>query len=394
MCFRGRARKRGFPRWPSRFSTYPVDSPSDVDCGSSNLAAVREAADFFAYLSEQRNFSAHTLRCYQADLVQFCQFLCALDEHGPSETRRAADLPPAESLPKDRLGQRLLSVTPADVRAFLAMLRNSEYSKATLARKLAALRSLYRHLVRVGRLSASPLAAIRTPRQDKRLPSCLDEQQVQTLLQATADAAAPQPTAPAGADGGEAEAEEPTPWLAARDRALLETIYSSGLRVSEAVGLNLEDLDRYGRMLRIRGKGKKERLVPLGSQAAAAIDAYLRLRPAVTPSPAPAGRSVRGRGQAVFLNKHGTRLSDRSARRTLEVYLRRCGISGHVTPHTLRHSFATHMLNRGADLRSVQELLGHKSIATTQIYTHLTTARLKKVYDQAHPLARQAAESK
>jgi integrase/recombinase XerC len=181
--------------------------------------------------------------------------------------------------------------------------------------------------------------------------------------------------------------------LAARDRAILETIYSAGLRVSELVGLNLQDLDVFEGTLRVRGKGKQERLAPLGRPAIEAIEDYLDLqrravevlrqeygRAGLSPTPQP--------GEALFVNRHGERITDRSVRRKLDKYLCRAGILGRVTPHTLRHSFATHMLNRGADLRSVQELLGHKSISTTQIYTHLTTSRLKAVYQKAHPLAK------
>ncbi len=246
------------------------------------------------------------------------------------------------------------------MRGYLAMMRNSDYSKATVARKLATLRSYYKFLVRTGAMAASPVSAIRTPRQDKRLPKCLDIEQIEKLL----------------------DAPDTETLLGARDRAILETLYSAGLRVSEVVGLNLEDCDEFAETLRIRGKGKKERLAPLGSKAIEAIEAYLTKR-----------QEAFGDAQVgpLFFNRHGKRLSCRSVRRKLDKYLKQTGFAPNISPHALRHSFATHMLNAGADLRSVQELLGHASLSTTQIYTHLTTRRLKEVYDRAHPLARKRA---
>jgi integrase/recombinase XerC len=238
----------------------------------------------------------------------------------------------------------------------LAMMRNSGYSKSTIARKLATLRSFYKYLVRQGQVEASPVSVVRTPRQDRRLPKCLDVGQMEALL------AAP----------------DTATLLGSRDRAILETIYSAGLRISELVGLNVEDLDEFAEALRIRGKGKKERLVPLGGKAIEAIENHLQMRRSAFGAP--------GRGP-LFVNKAGRRLTDRSIRRKLDGYLLQAGIDVHISPHVLRHSFATHMLNAGADLRSVQEMLGHESLSTTQIYTHLTTTRLKEVYDRAHPLA-------
>ena len=312
---------------------------------------------FYAYLDSERNFSVHTLRSYRADLLQFCRFLASQSlQQEPVQPLCADDLPPLEELDPAPLSQAILSVSPTVIRAYLAMLRNSEYSKSTVSRKLATLRSFYKYLVRCGDVASSPVSVIRTPKQDKRLPKCLDVQQVDDLL------AAP--------DTGTL--------LGSRDSAVLETIYSSGLRISELVGLNIEDLDEFAHALRIRGKGKKERIVPLGSKAVHAIDHYLQLRLG------PDGTRRRG---PLFVNKHGTRLSARSIRRKLDKYLAEAGIAIHVSPHTLRHSFATHMLNAGADLRSVQEMLGHQSLSTTQIYTHLTTRRLKQVYDSAHPLS-------
>jgi len=330
---------------------------------------------FMDYLENERNFSAHTIRSYAADLKQLCQFLAADGPDspragGPDSPRAATPLstpaPPAlaagqlpslDALVPGEIHRQVLAVTPVEVRAYLAMLRNSGYSKATIARKLATLRSFYRFLVKTNQLETSPAGVIRTPRQDKRLPRYLDITQIETLL------AAP----------------DAQTLLGARDLAILETIYSGGLRIGELVALNIEDLDEFSEALRIRGKGKKERLVPLGSKALQAIAAYTQKR---AESFGPARRGP------LFVNKAGKRISDRSIRRKLHKYLLSAGIDTRASPHTLRHSFATHMLNAGADLRSVQEMLGHESLSTTQIYTHLTTTRLKEVYDRSHPMAR------
>jgi integrase/recombinase XerC len=308
---------------------------------------------FLDYIDGERNFSAHTVRCYSADLVQFARYLAA----GPGEDLKADDLPPEEELDGPRVEQAMLAAEPMVVRGFLAMMRNSGYSKSTVARKLASLRSFYKHLIRTGVIEASPVSVLRTPRQDRRLPKFLDVQQIDALL------AAPDTSC----------------LLGSRDRAIIETIYSAGLRISELTGLNAEDLDELGEVLRICGKGRKERMVPLGAKAIEAIHAYLAMRKAEL------GAEPRG---ALFVNRFGRRLSDRSIRRKLDGYLLAAGIDVHISPHALRHSFATHMLNAGADLRSVQEMLGHANLSTTQIYTHITSRRLKEIYDRTHPLAK------
>ena len=316
------------------------------------LALIKE---FLTHIEAERNFSPHTVRSYCTDLEQFCRFLAA----GPSAAEMSADdLPELAEVPRGMLTERLLGLEPLTVRAYLAMMRNSGYSKSTIARKLATLRSFYKFLVRTERIESSPVSVVRTPRQDKHLPRFLDIQQMEALL------AAP----------------DATTLLGARDRAILETIYSAGLRISELVGLDLGDIDEFTGALRIEGKGRKERLVPLGGMAVEAIEAYLTMRGA---------RAGARRGGALFVNRFGKRLSARSVRRSLDKYLVIAGIAFHVSPHTLRHSFATHMLDAGADLRSVQEMLGHASLSTTQVYTHLTTRRLKDVYRRAHPLAAQ-----
>jgi integrase/recombinase XerC len=308
---------------------------------------------FLEYIDAERNFSAHTVRSYAADLLQFARYLAA----GAAEDITADDLPPEDELDAARIEPAMLAVDPLSIRGFLAMMRCSGYSKSTIARKLASLRSFYKHLVRTGRLEASPVSVLRTPKQDRRLPKFLDIRQIDALLSAP-DAAT---------------------LLGARDRAILETIYSAGLRISELTGLNVEDLDELSEVLLIRGKGRKERLVPLGRKALEAIAAYVAMRTAEFPG------QPRG---PLFVNRSGKRLTDRSIRRKLDGYLLAAGIDIHVSPHVLRHSFATHMLDAGADLRSVQELLGHQNLSTTQIYTHITTRKLKEAYDRAHPLAR------
>ena len=310
---------------------------------------------FLDYLDEQRNFSPHTIRSYANDLRQFCQFLLAPET--PDGHIAVDDLPPLEKLPVRRLKDLILNVTLTHIRAYLAMMRNTGYAKSSIARKLATLRSFYKFLVRIESVENSPVTAIRTPRQDKRLPKYLDISQVEALM----------------------GAPDTTTLLGSRDRAIFETIYSAGLRVSELTALNIEDLDEFGQAVRIRGKGKKERIGPLGSKAIEAIENYLAMRARMF------GRSKTG---PLFVSKSGKRISPRTVRRKLERCLLAAGIDTHASPHALRHSFATHMLNAGADLRSLQEMLGHKSLSTTQIYTHLTTRRLKEVYDRAHPLAR------
>jgi len=293
---------------------------------------------FLDHLDLERNFSAHTVRCYATDLRQFCAFLAG--RAGAPGGLEAA----------------LLGLTATTVRAYLAHLRTQGYHKATVARKLASLRSFYKYLVRTERIEASPVSVVRTPKQDRRLPACLDSEQIAALL----------------------EAPDPTTLGGARDRAILETLYSGGLRISELVGLNVEDVDELSEVARVRGKGRKERLVPLGSKALEALDAY---RPRRAAAGAEAGRGP------LFVNRFGRRISARSVRRRMDRHLRTAGLDAAVSPHTLRHSFATHLLNAGADLRSVQEMLGHRSLSTTQIYTHLTTRRLREVYERAHPLA-------
>jgi integrase/recombinase XerC len=311
---------------------------------------------FLDYLKLEKHFSEYTVKSYGADLIQFGQFLSG--EIGQSHAT-------ASPLVQDRtlsLDEKQVKLETTVIREFLAYLYGQNYTKSTTARKLATLRSFYKFLIRRGHLTTNPLASIRTPKQEKRLPKCLDLEQVQKLLDAPGDG----------------------DLLSARDKAMLEVLYSSGIRVSELVELEMGDIDLQEGVLRVRGKGRKDRLTPIGSQAIKALQKYLEMR-AMEPKCQNSRNASR-----VFLNKHGESLSTRSVRRKLDKYLQAAGLDPGISPHTLRHSFATHLLNNGADLRSVQELLGHQSISTTQIYTHLSTSRIKQVYDSAHPRADQS----
>ncbi len=284
---------------------------------------------FLQYLCFERGASVHTCRHYRIDLRQFFQLL---------GRRRIAD------------------IVPADVRRFIAHLSTTGRSRRSIARKLSCLRSFFRFLCREGCAERNPAAAVPTPRLEQRLPSFLDERQVVRLLNVPR------------AEG----------WRGLRDRAWLETFYSTGIRISELLGLNREDLDEFSGTILVRGKGKKERLCPIGKTALAAIQRYLAKRPAAKQLREP---------RAIFVSQQGNRLSVRQVDRLLVRYVREAQLPRTISPHSLRHTFATHLLDRGADLRSVQELLGHAGLSTTQIYTHVTAKRLKKVYDQAHPRA-------
>lgn len=315
--------------------------------------------DFLGYLKFEKRFSEHTAKCYGTDLQQFCEFLTTQAETSPAEQGSVGGgtATAVASEKTTALTELLLAVDANTVRAYLARLSERNCSRATTARKLATLRSFYKFLVKKARLSSNPVMAIRAPKQEKRLPRFLEYEQVQKLL----------------------NTPDTTNWLGARDRAILETLYSTGIRVSELVGLNMDDIDFLGEAVHIRGKGKKERISPIGSSALQAIQHYIELRNKRAQA---VGNFD---GKVLFVNKHGRRLSARSVRRKMDKYLAMGGLDSSVSPHTLRHSFATHMLNNGADLRSVQELLGHQSVSTTQIYTHVTTRKLKEIYDSAHP---------
>ncbi|MEW6307757.1 MAG: tyrosine recombinase XerC [Bacillota bacterium] len=289
---------------------------------------------FLDYLRVEKGASEHTLRSYAGDLSQFFGF-CA----------------------REGLGRDLAGVDHLTARRFLGHLVARSYARRSMARKLATLRSFFRFVCREGGLPEHPLASVSGPKLGRRLPGFLHVEEVAALLDA------PDPSHPLGL----------------RDAALLETLYAAGLRVGELVGLDLGSVSLDEGFLIAYGKGRKERLVPVGSYALRALARYLReARPSMV-----AGRPER----ALFVNSRGTRLRDRSVRRILDKYLDQTARSRKVSPHTLRHSFATHLLDAGADLRSVQELLGHVSISTTQIYAHVTQERMRAVYRRAHPRA-------
>lgn len=358
--------------FPNPASTTSAPEPAPQD---SNLPLTEQ---FVNYLRFERHFSPYTARCYGADLRQFVDYLAdrettASDSEPGSGARPAVyDIAPGRNgdsytSPRycDAVARRILAADAMLIRGFLSFLDTFGYSSATTARKIATLRSFYKWMHRRGLVETNPMLLIRTPKQTKRLPKAITVEQVDKLLSMP--------------DNRET--------LGARDRAILETLYSTGVRVSELVDLNRADLDMASQTLHVRGKGKKERIVPLGSHAMAAIRHYMTL---LEPDPRFAGVKQLAMTTAtvpLFINKNGGRLSSRSVRRKLDKYLGMAGLDPTISPHTLRHSFATHLLDNGADLRSVQELLGHQSLSTTQIYTHLSTMRLRTVYDQAHPRA-------
>ena len=291
---------------------------------------------FERYLQIERNASQLTVKSYAEDFGSLLEFFSAHIGRIPE---------PGE-------------ITITQLRAYVAYLHECQYARSTIARRLACLRSFFRYCCREGLTEHNPAKALRTPRAGRKLPHFLTTEQVAKLLEAP----------PANQPDG------------LRDRAMLESMYSAGLRVSELVGLNVPDWDRDANIFRILGKGKKERIAPVGSYAAKALDRWLEVRK-------PAGNGKPSDQKAIFLNRFGKRLTDRSVRRMIDKYLLQTGLDKITSPHTLRHSFATHLLDGGADLRSVQELLGHQSLTTTQIYTHVSTRRLRETYELAHPHA-------
>lgn len=292
---------------------------------------------FLRYLATERNASELTIKAYREDLFGLVEWLEA--------TRGGVPRPDAMS--------------PQDLRSFQAALQQAGYARSTISRKLASLRSFYRYAMRQGLAKDNPAKPLRNPRRQRKLPHVLNNKEVGALLMAP-----PSDNA-----------------MGLRDRAILETMYSAGLRVSELVALRDGDIDASQQIIRVRGKGRKERISPLGSFALRAIRRYAKQRVRD-----PKTESL-GRNAPVFVNRFGRVLTTRSVGRMLEKYIAVTGLDSRTSPHTLRHSFATHLLDRGADIRSVQELLGHKSLATTQIYTHVSAANLRQVYEKAHPRA-------
>ena len=295
-------------------------------------------ARFLKFMRVERNASELTVKSYGEDLSALSDYL--------AESRGGECPQPGE-------------ITVLDLRGYVSALSGAGYAKSTIARRLASLRSFFRFGRREGWVKHNPAKPLRNPRKGRSLPHVLSAEDLGRLLVAP----------PAGKPMG------------LRDRAILETMYSAGLRVSEVVGLNDGDLDFAAGVIRIRGKGRRERLSPVGTYATTALRRWLDVRRTADDQPDGAERPV-------FVNRFGRRLTTRSVGRMLEKYLKLTGLDSRTTPHSLRHSFATHLLDRGADIRSVQELLGHKSLVTTQIYTHISTAALRRVYEKAHPRAK------
>jgi integrase/recombinase XerC len=294
---------------------------------------------FLRYLTVERNASALTVKSYREDLATVAEYF------------EQAWGRPAET------GE----LTPVDLRGFVAAMHDAGYAKSSVARRLACLRSFFRFAQREGLVANNPAKPLRNPRPDRKLPHFLTTDEVGRLLET-----------PAASDR-----------MGQRDRAILETMYSAGLRVSETVGVNDDDLDWAAGVVRVRGKGRRERLAPIGSFAIRALRRWLAERKL---SP----RESKSKSPPVFTNKFGNRLTTRSVARMLDKQILKAGLDTRTSPHTLRHSFATHLLDRGADIRTVQELLGHKSLVTTQIYTHISTTGLREIYERAHPRARKS----
>ena len=283
---------------------------------------------FKTYLNVERNVSPNTLLGYRSDIEDFFSRI------------------------KDK---KIEDIDYLALRKYLAELKGNNLSKRTIARKLSALRTFFRFLYRDGYIKYNPASSTATPKLDKKLPVFLDEHQVVKFI-----------TSPPSDEE-----------MGLRDRAILETLYSTGIRVSELTGLNVSNIDFISGIIKVLGKGRVERLAPIGEKALREIRKYVDARKKQTDS----------KQEPVFLNKFGKRLTQRSIRRIVDKYIKVCAIEEKISPHSLRHSFATHLLNSGADLRSVQELLGHKNLSTTQIYTHVSAERLKSVYEKSHPRA-------
>lgn len=306
-----------------------------------------EIERFLTYLQVVKNASIHTLRNYGLDLKSFREFL----ENSPEI--------------KKEEGICLTKIDKRQIRAFLAFLASKKVSKKTLLRRLSSLRSFFQYATREKRLALNPMEEIESPKLEKRLPTILGYEQIERLF----------------------EQPDCTSYLGFRDRAAMELFYSSGLRVSELIGLNRSDFDRANFRLRVRGKGKKERIVPITKSAAGWIVNYLEHNERHLQTEEHFAEKDE---QAIFLNKWGKRLTVRSVDRKFEEYLKRSGLAGKITPHTIRHAIATHWLEKGMDLKTIQVLLGHSSLATTTIYTQVSSRFKKEVYDKAHPRALQS----
>jgi integrase/recombinase XerC len=318
---------------------------------------------YLTYLRAERDASEHTLRNYRVDLTQFLAFLRDRGTGGKEPSPQTVD--------------------HLAIRGFLARLHGARLAKASVGRKLAALRSFFRFLCREGSLTANPAELVQSPRLPVRTTPHLSVDETFQLLAAPASARTSANHATQGETRNRAEV------LGARDRAILELFYASGLRIGELVGLNLPDVDLPEGVARVRGKGRKERIVPVGRKAREALKAYLDFRG----DPHPRGADRPGDVEAMFLNHRGGRITTRSVSRIVLRHLLGSGLGKKVTPHGLRHSFATHLLDAGADLRAIQELLGHARLSTTQRYTHVGLDKVMAVYDRAHPRARSVTKA-
>jgi integrase/recombinase XerC len=343
------------------------------------MTQLKEAiGKFTSYLQYTRNASPYTIRSYQDDLLQFVAYLS----------------------PKGAAPPTLEEIRHPLIREWLGHLHDKQLQKVSVARKLASLRSFFKYCVREGWLQENPGRLVATPKLPKRVPAVLSAEELNAFLdQVTSEQwstkgrarTAGKPGKTAAPPRGRKRTDEEAQIFLRRDRAILELLYASGLRVSELTGLNLTDVDRPEQMLRVRGKGRKERVVPYGGKAATALEAYwparMELLNAARRRSHPGKRAKPAEPEAVFLNFVGRRLMPRSVGRLVKKYAALVNINWDLHPHALRHAFATHLLADGADLRAIQELLGHASLSTTQKYTHATIRQLMEVYDKAHPRA-------
>jgi len=286
---------------------------------------IKEIQDYKRYLSYEKNYSFHTVKNYIKDIEQFVVF-----------------------------NNKKIEVDENDIKRFLEFLGKKKYSRRSIARKIVAIRNFYKFLIKIKRIKINPFTYILTPKAEKKLPSVLTEKEIENLMSAAT-----------GKD-----------FISLRDRTILELIYSTGIRVSELVNMDVSDIDFVNEEIKVLGKGGKQRIIPAGSVALNILHCYLKELKKIDTS------------GILFINKNKKRLTQRFVELMIKKYAKVAGIEKRVTPHTLRHSFATHLLDRGADLRSVQELLGHSNLSTTQIYTHLSIQKLKKEYDKAHPRAK------
>jgi integrase/recombinase XerC len=312
-----------------------------------------EIKNYLSYLKNERQASANTINSYLQDIKQFSEIILDSSEVDKIEWK---------------------SITLPDVRNYLVECQDIGCSKRSLNRKMSALRSFYKFMIREGMLNTNPFVNVSSPKMDKHLPKYLSVTEVDVLLET------PEKYWKIAIENGNIKSEDNANLSMKRDTAILELIYSCGARISETLDVNIKDLDTLSSIVKLKGKGKKERICPLGRPAIKALRSYMRLRRNWTSDNRP--------DSPLFINQNGGRITPRSFQRFFKKYILFLGLSPELTPHKLRHSFATHLLDAGADLRSVQELLGHASLSTTQIYTHISTEHMKNVYRMAHPRAK------